>query len=289
MALKGLLIAGGNGTRLAPSTNAVNKHLLPIFDKPLIYYSLSTLMLSGIRDIHIIIRGTDLHSFSNLLGDGSQIGISLTYGIQNEPKGIADTIRVASEFISSDEFALALGDNIFFGSGLTGMLSSMTSSKGEARVVLKEVSDPDRYGIAWLSESGSILQIEEKPHAPNSNFAITGLYFLPGNAVEIVSNLEPSTRGELEITDVLQSYLSKNQLKSWKLPRGTMWLDTGTIESLMDASTFVRSFQALSGQLIGSPHEISWRNNWIDDSELEGTAVKIGNSYGESLKRLLEK
>lgn len=287
--MKGLLIAGGNGTRLAPSTIAVNKHLLPIFDKPLIYYSLSTLMLSGIRDIHIIIRGTDLHSFSNLLGDGSQFGISLTYGIQSEPKGIADTIRVASEFICSDEFALALGDNIFFGSGLTGMLSSMTSSKGEARVVLKEVSDPDRYGIAWLSESGSILKIEEKPHAPNSNLAITGLYFLPGNAVEIVSNLKPSSRGELEITDVLQSYMSKQQLKSWKLPRGTMWLDTGTIESLMDASTFVRSFQALSGQLIGSPHEISWRNNWIDDSDLEGMAVKIGNSYGESLKRLLEK
>jgi glucose-1-phosphate thymidylyltransferase len=287
--LKGLLIAGGNGTRLAPSTSAVNKHLLPVFDKPLIYYSLSTLMLSGIRDIHVVIRGTDLYSFSTLLGDGTQFGISLTYGIQNEPKGIADTIRVASEYISADEFALALGDNMFFGSGLTGMLSSMTASKGEARIVLKEVSDPDRFGIAWLSESGSILKIEEKPHAPNSNLAITGLYFLPGNALEIVRNLEPSTRGELEITDVLQSYVSRNLLKSWKLPRGTMWLDTGTIESLMDASTFVRSFQALSGQLIGSPHEISWRNKWIDDSELEGMTVKFGNSYGEGLKRLLEK
>ncbi len=287
--MKGLLIAGGKGTRLSPSTIAVNKHLLPVFDKPLIFYSLTTLMLSGIRNIQLIVRRVDFHAFRELLGDGSEFGVTLSYGFQDNPKGIADTIRVSRDFIGSEEFALALGDNVFFGSGLSGTLSSLKSRKGSARILLKEVNDPERYGIAWVNSENSVIRIEEKPKSTSSNLAITGLYFFPENTLEVVDNVDLSPRGELEITDVLSKFLDTNQLDSWVLPRGTMWLDTGTIESLMDASNFVRSFQALSGQLIGSPHEVAWRNKGIDDLEIRRSANGIGNAYGKSLLSLVDR
>jgi len=285
--LKALLIAGGNGTRLAPSTIAVNKHLLPVFDKPLIYYSLSTLMLSGIADIRIIVRSADIDAFTRLLGDGSDLGLSITYGIQDQPKGIPDTIKVSRDFIAGDEFALALGDNVFFGSGLSGALATLVNHKSGARVLLKAVSDPERFGVAWIGPDGSVKEIQEKPKSPSSNLAITGLYYLPGSAVEIADSLVPSARGELEVTDLLRAYMPTGDLHSWSLPRGTMWLDTGTIESLMDASNFVRSFQALSGQLIGSPHEVAWRNNWINDEKLKALSQKFPTTYGDSLRKLL--
>jgi len=285
--VKALLIAGGNGTRLAPSTIAVNKHLLPVFDKPLIFYSLSTLMLSGISDIRLITKSSDIQAFTKLLGDGSDLGISITYGIQDEPKGIPDTIKVSREFINGDEFALALGDNVFFGSGLSGALTTLVNHSSGARVLLKQVSDPERFGVAWIDSNGEVEDIAEKPKNPTSNLAITGLYYLPGDAVDIADSLVPSSRGELEITDLLQAYRKRGELHSWSLPRGTMWLDTGTIESLMDASNFVRSFQALSGQLIGSPHEVAWRNHWIQDGQLEALAAGFQSNYGESLRKLL--
>lgn len=285
--MKALLIAGGNGTRLAPSTLAVNKHLLPVFDKPLIYYSLSTLMLSGISDIRLIVRSVDIDAFTRLLGDGSDLGLSITYGIQDQPKGIPDTIKVSRGFIDEDEFALALGDNVFFGSGLSGALATLVNHRSGARVLLKAVSDPERFGVAWIGADGSVTEIQEKPKDPSSNLAITGLYYLPSSAVEIADSLAPSPRGELEVTDLLRAYMTTGDLHSWSLPRGTMWLDTGTIESLMDASNFVRSFQALSGQLIGSPHEVAWRNNWINDEKLQALSQKFPTTYGDSLRRLL--
>lgn len=284
--MKALLIAGGNGTRLAPNTTAVNKHLLPVFDKPLIYYSLSTLMLSGVRDIQIISKEADLDAFFRLFGHGKHLGISITYGVQNEPRGIPDTIRVSRDFLSGSDFILALGDNVFFGSGLSGALGTLVSFGDGARILLKRVSDPERFGVAWVDDSGVVSSLEEKPKSPSSNLAVTGLYCLPANAVDASFDLVPSARGELEITDLLRNYLATGNLHAWSLPRGTMWLDTGTTESLMDAATFVRSFQALSGQLIGSPHEVAWRNGWISDDQLIKTARAFPTPYGEALKKL---
>ena len=244
-------------------------------------------MLSGISDIRLIARSADLDAFSRLLGDGSQFGISLTYGFQDEPKGIPDTIKVSRDYIAGDEFALALGDNVFFGSGLSGALGTLVNYGSGARILLKQVSDPERFGVAWVGTDGLVEEIREKPSSPTSNLAITGLYYLPGDAVDLADGLVPSSRGELEITDLLRAYMPDNNLHSWSLPRGTMWLDTGTIESLMDASNFVRSFQALSGQLIGSPHEVAWRNKWIDDTQLTSVSERFPTSYGSSLRKLL--
>lgn len=284
--MKALLIAGGNGTRLAPNTTAVNKHLLPVYDKPLIYYSLSTLMLSGVRDIRIISKAADLESFGRLFGHGAELGVSITYGIQDEPRGIPDTIRVSKEFLSGSDFILALGDNVFFGSGLSGALGTLVSFGSGARILLKRVSDPERFGVAWMDDSGTVTNLEEKPKSPSSNLAVTGLYYLPASAVDAAFDLEPSARGELEITDLLRSFLVTGDLHAWSLPRGTMWLDTGTTESLMDASAFVRSFQALSGQLIGSPHEVAWRNGWISDEQIVKSAAAFPTPYGEALAKL---
>jgi glucose-1-phosphate thymidylyltransferase len=211
----------------------------------------------------------------------------LTYGIQDEPKGIPDTIKVSRDYIAGDEFALALGDNVFFGSGLSGALGTLVNYRSGARILLKQVSDPERFGVAWVGPDGLVEEILEKPSSPTSNLAITGLYYLPGDAVGLADSLVPSSRGELEITDLLRAYMPDNNLHSWSLPRGTMWLDTGTIESLMDASNFVRSFQALSGQLIGSPHEVAWRNKWIDDTQLTSVSERFPTSYGSSLRKLL--
>lgn len=285
--MKAILIAGGTGSRLSPSTRGVNKHLLPVFDKPLIYYSLSTLMLAGISNVRLIVRQVDKPAFTNLLGNGSEFGINIEYGVQDEPKGIPDTVKISQEFIGTDDFALALGDNLFFGSGLSGVLSTMARQSNGARILLKEVADPERFGVAWIDRQGSVRKLEEKPLSPTSSFAITGLYFFPSSAAEIASQLEPSKRGELEIVDLLRNYLDNNNLQSWSLPRGTMWLDTGTTESLMDAANFVRSFQALSGQLIGSPHEIAWRNGWINDDKLRTISQTMRSTYGSALAQLI--
>lgn len=285
--MRGLLIAGGNGTRLAPNTVGINKHLLPIFDKPLIYYSLATLMLAGVREIRLVIRSEDANSYSKLLGDGSEFGVSISYGIQESPKGIPDTLLVSKDWLGVDEFALGLGDNVYFGSGLSGELLRMSASSQKTRILLKRVNDPERFGIAWTSESGEVVRLEEKPSHPSSNLAVTGLYFFPAGAAEKASVLKPSARGELEITDLLRLYMTTNDLQASLLPRGTMWLDTGTIEAMMDAAAFVRSFQALSGQLIGSPHEVGWRNGWITDNELATAASLFPTSYGLALRRLL--
>ncbi len=285
--MRALLLAGGNGTRLAPNTTAVNKHLLPIFDKPLIYYSLSSLMLASIRDIKVVIRRPDSDLFEKVLGDGADFGLNITYGFQDAPLGIPDTIKVASDFLAGSPFAMGLGDNIFFGSGLSGELKRMVSQSTEASILLKSVPDPERFGVAWTSETGRVLKLEEKPSHPNSNLAVTGLYHLPSAAVEFVNQLTPSLRGELEITDLLNMFLSEEKLSASILPRGTMWLDTGTTEAMMDASNFVRSFQDLSGVLIGSPHEIAWRNGWIDADDLARKGHLLKNNYGQALCRLV--
>jgi glucose-1-phosphate thymidylyltransferase len=285
--MKALLIAGGNGTRLAPNTVAVNKHLLPIFDKPLIFYSLSTLMLAGIRDIRLVIRSEDAEPYRKLLGDGSAFGVNISFGFQDAPRGIPDTILVSRQWLNGEEFALALGDNIYFGSGLSGELLRLAASSANARVLLKRVTDPSRFGIAWTSDSGEVVKLEEKPSIPTSNLAVTGLYFFPESGSRRAELLKPSRRGELEITDLLTLYMENEELQASLLPRGTMWLDTGTIESMMEAAEFVQSFQSLSGQLIGSPHEVGWRNGWINDQQLSEIAARYPTSYGEALARVL--
>lgn len=285
--MRALLLAGGNGTRLAPNTTAVNKHLLPIFDKPLIYFSLSSIMLANIRDVRVVIRRSDSELFERLLGNGSDFGLNLTYGFQDAPLGIPDTIKVASEYLAGSNFAMGLGDNVFFGSGLSGELQRMVSRPSEASILLKSVPDPERFGVAWTSSSGRVERLEEKPANPTSNLAVTGLYHLPSRAVDLAQDLTPSHRGELEITDLLNCFLNEEKLTASTLPRGTMWLDTGTTEAMMDASNFVRSFQDLSGVLIGSPHEIAWRNGWIGDGELGRIAHGLKSSYGNALSRLV--
>lgn len=285
--LKAILLAGGNGSRLYPSTLGVSKHLLPIFDKPLIYYSLSSVMLSGIKEAAVVTQRKDLQALKSLLGDGSRLGMKLTFLIQDEPLGIADTIRLAEQFLDGTDFLLALGDNVFFGSGLSGVLRQMAEDPSRSRILVKEVMDPERFGVAWLNGDGKVTAIVEKPNAPTSKFAITGLYFFDKSAVSIAKSLTPSDRGELEITDVLSDSMLNSQLRAWVLPRGTMWLDTGTIESMMNAAEFVRSFQSLSGQLIGSPEEVAWRNGWIDSSQLRESAAGYQNSYGAKLIELV--
>ena len=244
-------------------------------------------MLSGIREVAVITQRKDLQALNSLLGDGTRLGMELTYLIQDEPLGIADTIRLAEEFLGGSDFLLALGDNVFFGSGLSGVLRQMTEDSNLSRILVKEVMDPERFGVAWLDDHGKVTAIEEKPSSPTSRFAITGLYFFDQGAVAIASSLTPSHRGELEITDVLIDSMHKSQLRAWVLPRGTMWLDTGTIESMMNAAEFVRSFQSLSGQLIGSPEEVAWRNGWIDSAQLRKSAAAYQNSYGAKLIELV--
>lgn len=290
MTTKGILLAGGKGTRLAPATAAISKHLLPVFDKPLIYYSLTNLMLAGVHEILIIAREQDLTNYKNLFGDGSHLGLELSYAVQEKPLGIPEALLIGETFLEGENVVLALGDNVFHGSGLSVIFRETAKAIRGASILIKRVPDPVRFGVANLSPSGNVVALEEKPQNPVSDAAITGLYFLDGSAVERAKKLRLSDRGELEIIDLLTSYLEDSQLLAVEMPRGTMWLDTGTVQSLLDAAVYVNSFQSHTGQLIGSPEEVALRNNWITKDNLQRLAREIKTSYGEMLLKVcLEK
>jgi glucose-1-phosphate thymidylyltransferase len=285
---KGIILAGGSGTRLYPITKSISKQLLPVYDKPMIYYPLSTLMLAGIRDILIITTPEDNKNFSDLLGNGTQWGIDISYAIQPKPEGIAQAFLISEEFISNNPSALILGDNLFFGSELESKLLTV-SSKLDSTVFAYHVNDPERYGVVEIDDKKNALSIEEKPDAPKSNFVITGLYFYDNSVVDIAKSLKPSPRGELEITDVNRYYLEKQSLKVEVLDRGFAWLDTGTHESLIEAGTFIETIQKRQGQMICCPEEIAFRKGLIDEKELENLAQPLlKNYYGQYLINLLK-
>ena len=260
--MRGIILAGGHGTRLYPLTKVMSKQLLPLYDKPMIYYPLSTLMLAGIREVAIICKPTDLENFQRVLGDGSQFGISLTYLTQSEPKGLPDAFNVASEWIEGHKVCMILGDNIFFGSGLGRQLGTIGFENG-AIVFAYQVKDPERFGVVELDAGGQAKTLEEKPSNPKSDFAVTGLYFFDKTVSEKTKGLEPSPRGETEILELLRKYLEDDQLKVIVLPRGTAWLDTGTFESLHDAASFIKIMQERTGLEIGNPDEIAKIQGWI--------------------------
>lgn len=285
--MKGILLAAGKGTRLRPSTSAISKHLLNVYDKPLIYYSLSSLMLAGIRKIALISTSRDLPLYKSIFGNGERLGIEITYIVQDDALGIPDAYIKASEFLSGSSSVLALGDNIFHGTGFSHTLKELSDLKTGAAILLKKVPDPNRFGIAELDAGGYPVRLVEKPANANSDFAITGLYALDGRSSDLARGLAPSNRGELEMVDLLDVYLKDKTLTSSQVPRGTMWLDTGTVESMLDAAVFIRAFQDHTGNLIGSPEEAAYRNGWIDSAELEKAARQHVNRYGEYLRGIL--
>ncbi|MDP9958397.1 glucose-1-phosphate thymidylyltransferase RfbA [Chryseobacterium lathyri] len=287
--MKGIILAGGSGTRLYPLTIAVSKQLMPVYDKPMIYYPLSTLLLAGIKDILIITTPHDQAGFIKLLGDGSQIGCNIEYVVQPSPDGLAQAFILGDTFIGSDPVALVLGDNIFYGSEMGTLLKNKTNPDGGV-VFAYHVSDPERYGVVEFDDNFKAVSIEEKPSNPKSNYAVPGLYFYDNEVVEIAKNIQPSSRGELEITDVNNVYLSKGKLEVGVLDRGTAWLDTGTFDSLNDASEFVSVIEKRQGFKIGCIEEIAFRNKFINEEKLLETAEKYGKSgYGEYLKQLVRK
>lgn len=285
---KGIILAGGTGSRLWPITQGVSKQLLPIYDKPMIYYPLSVLMLSGIRDIAIITTPADREQFELLLNTGEQWGLKFTFIVQPSPDGLAQAYTLAEAFLSGHPSALILGDNIFFGHGLTEQLMEADTRKSGSTVFGYQVSDPKRYGVVGYDKNGVVESIEEKPEHPASNYAVTGLYFLDETASERAKTIEPSSRGELEITSLLDDYLTDGQLAVERLGRGYAWLDTGTHGSLLDASNYVRTLQKRQGLLVGSPDEISYKKGWISSEQLASRAALFGKSeYGIALERLL--
>lgn len=285
--MRGVILAGGSGTRLHPLTISVSKQLLPVYNKPMIYYPISTLMLAGVQEILIISTPRDLPQFESLLGDGSDWGISIEYQVQVEPKGIAQGLLLSEDFVGESNICLALGDNIFYGAGVGETLAQYETSVG-ATILAQAVSDPSRYGIVVFDAAGKAVSIEEKPANPKSSFAIPGLYFYDNTAVQRAKTLKPSDRGELEITDLNRSYLDDGVLFVKPLPRGTAWLDTGTIDSLAQAAEFVKVVEQRQGFMISSPEEIAWRLAYIEASGLHALAEKFGKTeYGEYLKRLL--
>lgn len=289
MTRKGIILAGGAGTRLYPATQIISKQLLPIYDKPMIYYPLSTLMLAGIRDILIISTPQDLPRFETLFSNGNHLGLNISYVAQHTPKGIADAFIIGKEFINGDPCCLILGDNIFYGQGLSGLLKLASQSQNGATVFGYPVQDPERYGVVTFDQDGTVIDLEEKPKKPKSNHAVVGLYFYDNTVVDVAKNLKPSPRGELEITDLNKEYLKQNRLSVQQMRRGFAWLDTGTHESMIEASMFIKTIEDRQGLKIGCIEEIAHSKGWLNDQQLQKLGESMNNnSYGQYLLRLLK-
>ena len=289
MARKGIILAGGSGTRLHPATLSVSKQLLSVYDKPMIYYPLSTLMLAGIRDILIISTAQDTPRFSQLLGDGSQWGLNFSYAVQPSPDGLAQAFTIGADFIGNDQSALVLGDNIFYGHNFQSLLNNASNRESGASVFAYHVKDPERYGVAEFDDAGRVLSLEEKPLAPKSHYAVTGLYFYDRQVVDLAKELKPSPRGELEITDLNRLYLEQQSLHVEIMGRGYAWLDTGTHDSMLEASQYIATLEKRQGLKVACPEEICFRAGWIDAAQLERLAQPLAKSgYGQYLQNLLK-